>query len=101
MSEAAARDRASTRKKGRKNEFTKTIRPVNRAGERGSSLVHYYNTTLIHKLNTETACFVDAMGLLLFLNVLRIHILITFHISAVSLYSIQFLLAISKSITGG
>lgn len=41
VSEAAARDRASTRKKGRKNEFKKTIRPVNRAGERGPSLVHY------------------------------------------------------------
>lgn len=61
VSEAAARDGASARKKGRKNEFTKSIRPVKRTGERGSPLVHY-NTALIHKLNTETTCFCRCYG---------------------------------------
>lgn len=63
VSKAAARDGASTRKKGRKNEFTKSIRPVKRTGERGSHLVHSYNNALIHKLYFKTACFCRCYGL--------------------------------------
>lgn len=97
VSEAAARD-------GGEEEWIHEVnspREKNRWARVCSSSLLYYNTALIHRSNTETACFVDAMGLLLFLNVLRIRILINFHIPVVSLYSIQFLLAISKSITGG